>query len=630
MSAIWGEIRKNGQVSNGKEQEIEESLSKYCIDRIHSIQEENILIGCGIQFVTKEAEAEQLPQKRDGFYYTADVMIDNREQLLKELGLEKDAPDGEILFGAFLKWKEQMVDHVIGIFSAVFYHPQTECVWIFTDHTGSRCINYCIEDDNIYFSTTIEPIIKMRRRKTEICKKWLVACASNCSADLYLYESLTPFKDIYQLEAGHYLKIEKGKVQKVQYWNPKKLPKLRVSDEEALQLFRDTFEQCIKDVLRSNGNTGITLSSGLDSTSVACVAARILKEKGQVLHSYTAVPLKEFVGNGDSSQIINEEAGVRVLAKDYDNIDMSFLECRGKDAISDLERLVPILECPYKSGVNLVWLDEIYATARKEGCRLILKGQFGNSTISYGSILTTVYQLISSGHLIRAFHEMHEFGKAKHIRMRNVIRGVLMAYKGIFFKNTKLKDTFLREGLKEQYGIDEQIARLDRIEGGGGMDSKRKHLGFMYSLRVFEHLGAFDTRLGLANGIIIRDPTKDKRIIELCMRLPITAFASEGIERRLVRKGMKGIVPKEILEVWLQRGVQGIDYLLRFQSNWPSIQSKVNRYLDNKELKEYISQQKLEEIKKAIDNGIENDMEKTCIELLTICSMSQFFESIKA
>ncbi len=627
MSAIWGEIYYKEQVNSNDVSLGKDSMKKYKIDRLESMVEENVLLGCGHQYVTKEAEFEELPYRLDNLYYTADVMLDNREELIRELHLSNEETDGKILLESFLKWKGQLGDHVLGVFSAVFYEKKEDTIWIFTDHTGSRCINYLIDEKGVYFSTTIEPLPKMRKQPVELSEKWMAACTSNCTADLYLYDELTPFEGVKQLEAGHYLRIKQGKVEKVQYWKPADLPKLKVSDEEALKLFRETFSKCVTDVLRSSGETGITLSSGLDSTSVACVAARKLKTHNRKLHSYTSIPLKEYKYDKNAYEVPNEEQGVRQLSKYYDNIEMNFLDCVGKNPISDLEELIPILECPYKSGVNLVWLNEIYKKARAEGCRLILKGQFGNGTISYGSILTTVYQLCARGHFVKAYREIKAFGKKRRIGRRKILKVVLRSYKETVFQKIPYPETSLvKEELKEKHKIYDQILWLDKVEGGGDMDSEKRRKGFLFSFRVLEHLGGFDTRLGLANGIIIRDPTKDKRIIELCMRLPITAFASEGIERRLVRKGMRGIVPNEILDVYSHRGQQGADFVVRMQESWSQIASLVKKYLNNTRLEEYLSMDKVKQISRKVSSGITDDMDMECMEVLTICSISHFLE----
>lgn len=86
---------------------MEETLREYCIDRMERIEEQGVSLGCGIQYFTEEAKREELPKKSsdENILLTADVVLDNQEELLEKLHIkEKHIPDGELVFQSFLRW----------------------------------------------------------------------------------------------------------------------------------------------------------------------------------------------------------------------------------------------------------------------------------------------------------------------------------------------------------------------------------------------------------------------------------------------------------------------------------------------------------------------------------------------
>lgn len=626
MSAIYGAIYNAGTASREKAAAMEQAYSDCRIDRFECIVEKQAFMGCGLQYVTEEAKREQLPYSDQEILYTADVILDNRMELIKELNLDKEVPDGEILLQAFRKWKGRLGDHVIGLFSACFYCRKEREIWLFTDHTGSRCVNYSIQGEGFYFSTTITPILNAAEHTIGIDEKWITMCMSNCSADLLFVPDRTAFEGVFQLEAGHYLKVGQNGVQKVCYWNPLKGRKERkVTDEEGIRLFLETFSKCVKDAVRTSGEVGITLSSGLDSSSVACTAVGELRKSGKKLCSYTSVPIDGYQNDGEAHLLPDESKGVLKLQEAYPDILTHFVNCPERNAFTDLKSLIPVLECPYKSAVNLVWIDEIYRLASGDNCRVILKGQYGNTTISYGTLFTTMYQLLRKGNVARTLKEIKCFGAKNHIGGRRIVRIFRQYYIENRIKKTDpFTESFARAELMKKYKVRKIVDRIFRTEGNTWVDSRKQHQQMIYSLRIWAHLGAFDTKLGLRNGIVVRDPTKDKRMIELCLELPITCFAGNGYERRLVREGMQGIVPDAILRNVEHRGWQGADFAWRLERDWETIREDAVEMLGNPMLTRYMDASRLEELKREISAGISKERPRELIKLLVADALSEF------
>ena len=160
MSAIWGAIHLKKGCLPDTVLEMEKPYRTSVIDRYESEKEQSVYMGCGIQYFTPEAKKERLPIVQDGIYFDADVVLDNREEICERLDMEWDEavtmPDGEILFRFYKRYGAKCLNHILGVFSMVYYDAEKNRVELAIDATGDRCLYYKIENDIFYYSTLLE------------------------------------------------------------------------------------------------------------------------------------------------------------------------------------------------------------------------------------------------------------------------------------------------------------------------------------------------------------------------------------------------------------------------------------------------------------------------------------------
>lgn len=115
---------------------------------------------------------------------------------------------------------------------------------------------------------------------------------------------------------------------------------------------------------------------------------------------------------------------------------------------------------------------------------------------------------------------------------------------------------------------------------------------------MFSHVAEYETKVSLKYGILKRDPTRDKNLIELILSFPVEQFAKNADERILVKRAMKGLVPDEILNGKLLRGIQAADWVERLRRDWTNINISLiemmkddisKYYFDVEKLNKYIS-----------------------------------------
>lgn len=606
MSAIWGIIDFHGAPAPEMAERLSGAYQCYRIDRYERLSGAGAEFGCCHQYLTREAVNEHLPvyDKERNLLFTADCVLDNRDELLALLPeCGEDPSDGQLLLAAYLKWGGTLGDYCLGAFAFAAFHTDTRTVALGTDHMGNRSLFYSRQGNLFIFSTAVLPLAKLCQAVPS--EQWLSGCLFSTSADMTLFKGLTPYQDIFQMPAACMMTVTNSRMGQTIYWSPLKLrPDLRQSCEEACQkLFVETLSTSVCSMLRSSQKTGCALSSGLNSSSIAALAAAVLAAQGKSLYSYTSVPLPDFPKNGVPGEITDETPGVKALCAKYSNIIPHFLPCWGRDAFSELPSLLPLIGYPMKYGLDLIWLSEIYRHASVEGCRLMLQGQYGNYTISYGTAPGTLHQLLAS---------LHPFKAARLNKSYSARYGVpkIKISHFLFVRRKKkpspdaddMSGPLTAPELIQKYRLGTVMVKKQKRYGNGQTDTRRQRLNLIVNPFNQMQLGMFDTVMGLIYGVLIRDPAKDKRVVELCCRLPVKCMLAGGVEQGLVRTYMKGLVPDEILDDLHHQGVQSADYCYRSRLQWRNYRAKVLAALELPELQKYVDSARLSRLLDRLHN----------------------------
>ena len=140
-------------------------------------------------------------------------------------------------------------------------------------------------------------------------------------------------------------------------------------------------------------------------------------------------------------------------------------------------------------------------------------------------------------------------------------------------------------------------------------------------------MGEIETKLSLKYGIVKRDPTRDKRVIEFCLSLPTEMFVDGGMERALVRKSMKGILPEKIRINTSVRGKQSADWIYRITPKWKQIKKELENILNNdNNLVNYVDIDKLKNTLEMLDSNNLNEHKNEVRMLLVTLVFSSFLK----
>ncbi len=272
------------------------------------------------------------------------------------------------------------------------------------------------------------------------------------------------------------------------------------------------------------------------------------------------------------------------------------------DGYSALNENLKVYGAPFKSLTNVDWLHAMYRAAGASGCRVLLTGQYGNATISWGKVEEYFGIMVKRGRIIKAFKAVYRNARLKELSRKLVLKTQLARLIGSITPKGRPKSFLDSEyiGLNLNTAKELNITDYDtRLNENNGHNAYKLH-GFeeiralMTKPEAFAHISEPETQFSLESGLVLRDPSRDIRIIEFCLSIPLECFVNDKPEtRRLVRCYCAELLPKAFLPEAAPRGRQSADTIARLLANWDSIYADINRVFSTGKIYRYLDKDML-------------------------------------
>lgn len=640
MSAIYGMVHFDNDthdLENFNSCFIAEYQEKCKVDSYQYQKCGSALFGCAIQHITNESVNESLPivDHERSLIFTADCILDNRNELIDILSafdIPKSAlcnlPDGALMYHAYLNLGNDCVNHFRGLYAIAIWDDKAKCLTLISDQVSARCLYYIKFKDCIIFSTLLSPITRYLpdlKLNKNYFKDFLMADASL----IYVVPGETPYRDVQLILPATCMTFADQNQHSRIYWSPNyNMEKTRKSPEDYATEFMDIYRACVSDAIYTSGETGIAMSSGLDSSSIGVLAADKLVAKGKKLKTYTFVPYEKQQNFQLNRLVYDESSIVTEIADHSKNMETYFLNNHGKNVFEDMNLCSSILEMPYKSG-SFPSFYEMCERASSDGCRIFLNGCFGNHSVSFGYLDQVLYDLYLNKKYITMLRYINHFGKHEKCSRANMLKNCLSSFKS--FKNHKgnLLDNFVPENIflsrniLKNYDFKERFSADKHFLSRTGYIDQTHYPDYLIATSLFMYLGIFETKFGLSTNMVLRDPTKDIRLLSFCLRLPYHLFAYNGETRWLIRHNFRELLPQSVLGIWQQHGLQNIDWTNRIERDWDSLKPLLLQHLEQLETDEYIVKERVKDYLESLDFASIQERNKL-IHLCTIDCMIQY------
>ena len=501
-----------------------------------------------------EREEQPLVDRRSDLVITADARVDNRLELIADIGVFGGAPssitDSEIILAAYVKWGDDCVHHLVGDFAFAIWDGSREKLFCARDHFGVKPLNYYSSDALFAFSSESKALFALE----DVPRLLDEVAVGDYLTSMYEDTERTFYSDIRRLPQAHYATIDRNGVRLHRYWSldPDREIRLR-SDKEYAEGFKELFYEAVRCRMRSTGPVGTLLSGGLDSSSITCVAREAVRESGRGgLHTFSA--LFDDVVETDERPFIES-----VLSQG--SVHSRFLRGDRLSPLGDLERVQWHQDEPL-TAFNLFLNRALYADARDQGVRVILDGFDGDSTVSHG--MGYLVELADAGRWWRLITELYGLRLAFDHSPLKTFRGYFWRF-GIGPKipgparatgaglKRRLGRRAGRQGPPKTFryvsadfasrvGLDERRIAQRRCR----VSTERQEHFQTLTQGVMPHVLEVLDRAAASYSIEPRYPFWDRRLVEFCLALPAEQKLRKGWTRFVMRQGMQGVLPPDI------------------------------------------------------------------------------------
>jgi asparagine synthase (glutamine-hydrolysing) len=491
----------------------------------------NVALGHTLLRTTHESRTESQPLTLDGkVWLIADARIDGRVELLRQLpasSVSKSNPnDAELILSAYEAWGEDCIHHLIGDFVFAIWDTRTQRLFCARDHLGVKPFFYAHVPNTFIFSNTLNAL-RLDRRVSDKLNELAIGdyLLFGHNQDL----STTTFLDVKRLPAGHTLTVSNGIASTQCYWRPSDKNELRFRDRRSyIERFDELLTSAVDDRLRTN-RVSVSMSGGLDSTSLAAIAHRSFNQNESVrafsIVYDSLIPDEEH----HYSQVAAAHIGIpvtHIVADQFPLFD--------RQVPSDMEHPEPFLLSPFVGQFNA-----LLRLCSQHG-RVALTGFDGDTLMNEPA---NSY-FASTARTLR----FKEFTSALgwYVKTQGRLPG--------FGLRSWLKRSFHRTNTGSFYPewIDESFAKrtnlAERLQQGSNNEVKHSDArpGTLLGLAskvwapLFEGYDPGATRLALE----FRHPLIDLRLLEFLLSIPSIPWC---LDKYILREAMQHVLPGIIL-----------------------------------------------------------------------------------
>lgn len=455
--------------------------------------------------------------------------IELRDELMKEGYQFRTKSDTEIIPAAFLKWGEDCVNHLNGMWAFAIYDSKMDVLFCSRDRFGIKPFNYTIHKGLFIFSSEIKAILTY---SPELRKPDYNSISRFCRETIGAQAEETWFENIFRLKPAHNLTIKNKTHTITRYWNYPKAVNYNISFDDAREEYLRIFNDSVALRMRSDVPVGLTLSGGVDSASIAC---SVKFQRKETLKAYTA---------SFPNQPFNEYEIAKELCN-YLNYDSIEVKVDYSNYVDKLRKIVYHLESGHGSpAIYPLWH---IAERAKEDITVFLEGQ-GADELEGGYINTMfldyIRDLLSKGKIRKAIAEIKLHRKNWSLLSSIFLnqRLSMPAFLRKFFRYQKGMEQLYAGELKKHSPFSNSSIDLKNFKSSVNRKSALLHQTGLVNLL---HYG---DAISMAHSLENRLPFMDFRLVEFVASLPGEFKIKDGLGKYIHRKAVKGSVPDIILE----------------------------------------------------------------------------------
>jgi len=463
--------------------------------------------------------------------------------------------DTEVILASYHVWGKEAFNKFNGMWALAIWDNDKKNLILCRDRFGVKPLHYIFKKDK-YFAFASETIAfnKLTFFNKAINDEHLLFSLNQPSALESTGETI--FNNIKQLKPGYLLEInENFDIKFINWWKIEQhLIKVSNDFNEQKEMFFNLFSDACKLRLRSDVPIASALSGGLDSSSVFSMINYISNNH----KDFTRLPKdwkKAVVATFPNTDIDEKKYADDVIR--YLNAEAIYTEPNYSNLVEEVINTTKLFDSI--SGTPIISVTDVYKAMKLNNIKVSMDGHGGDELLfGYKSSILELFNFYLESNNLNQAEEI----AATYANMMS--ENAIDETKNRLFKSieahrkksvfSQLKKYLLNKTKKNQ--LQERMNSSDWFYSSNNYiinndsdintvlpekilwdDFLIRHIP--YNLRDFD-------RGAMQNGIEIRMPFMDYRIVCFCMSLPISSKVKHGFTKYILRESMKNLLPENI------------------------------------------------------------------------------------
>ena len=463
--------------------------------------------------------------------------LEIRQELARAGADFRTQSDSEVLLAAWARWGEGALDRFNGMFAFALLDAASGAVTLVRDRFGVKPLYYALAGDSLYFASTPGAVARQVGAAPSAAY-----VARGLASSLFEDEGdLSPYDGVHAVPAGHLVRITRAGLRPVAtvvrwYDLGARVARLQEelrgrTDDGLVGMTGDLLASAVRFRLRSDVPVGVSLSGGLDSSTVAALAHA---SEGR-LHGFTF---------GDRDDPRSEGPIVAELAA-RTRMQVTYIPSgSGAEVLGLFDATLAAQDAPFTS-TSVVAQFSVFRHARSRGITVMLGGQGGD-------------EAFMGYHKFKLFHARELAREGRWAGALAAGWSALRAINASGLAWSTWRRQFARYGRSASSG---DLFRPLPLSPGRGLaltpgEGSRKRQAFDITSASLPTLLRYEDRNSMGNSIESRLPFVDYRVVELGLALPTELKIRHGLGKWVLREVTKDLLPPSIR---LARGKRGFD-----------------------------------------------------------------------
>lgn len=472
-------------------------------------------IAGGNQPIVRIYQGKEYAIAYNGEIYNTDELVPP----LKQAGFSfKTTCDTEVILYAFLHYGPEFVKRLNGIFAFAIWDSSNQRLYLYRDRLGIKPLFYyplspsgcafASEPKALFCHPSITPELT-----TEGLQEILAIGPARTSG-------FGIFKGMREVLPGHYLVIDSKQIHDVFYWDlfcVEHTDSYTDTVEKVSYLVRDS----VKRQMVSDVPVCTFLSGGIDSSIVTAIAYNYLKERGELLNTFSF----DFKGNdqffqSNSFQPERDLPYVNIMLEHYPT-NHTYLECDESQLADALYTAVDAKDFPGMTDVDASLL--YFCALVKEKNKVALTGECADEI----------------------FGGYPWFYRPELMNRDGFPWSADISARTLFLRDSVVEKLDLSNYSHDHYLT--SVACAPHLPDETAEEKKRREIAYLNIKWFMPTLLDRMDRTSMYSGLEARVPFADHRIVEYVYNVPWEMKYQNGIEKSLLRDATADLLPKELL-----------------------------------------------------------------------------------